>query len=138
MRKAILWSVVASFVWLLVVAAIAAGVQSADAIGGTTITIDGETFSGTALAGVVGYGVALGIVAAGLLVVAVLASVVVVVPLALVFAAVVTSLGLFVGLLPILGPLLLLGGAYVLLSRRTKRPAATDAAPTSPPAPTIS
>lgn len=142
MRKAFLLLAFTAFVLLLIGTAIAIGVHSADAMDGATVTINGETFSGSMLAGTIGCGVAIGTVFVGLFVVGILASVAVVVPIVLALTAVVVLLVLVAGIAPILVPVLLVVGAYVLLSRLTRRRAAADAgrqpSPTAPPSPTIS
>ena len=142
MRKLVLFFAVAALALLVVGIAIAIGVHSADAINGATVTIDGETFSGAILAGSVGCAVALGVALVGLFVVGVLASVAIFVPIVLVAVAVIVLFALVMGLAPILVPVLLLVGAYVLLSRWTRRRSAADAgrlpSPSPPPSPTIS
>ena len=132
-----------TLVELLVVIAIAIGVHSAEAMDGARVTINGETFSGEVLAGTVGCAVALGIVFVGLFVIAVLASVAIVLPVVLMLTAAFVLFALVMGLAPILVPVLLLVGAYVLLSRWTKRRDAAGSSrlpsqpsPPSPPSPT--
>ena len=121
MRGFILGAAVATLLLVIVGIAVALGFQWSGAFHGTTVTVDGETWQGPAIAALVGGSVTLGIVVACIVVVAVLASIAVLVPVLLALAALVVLGALCIGLAPIAVPVLLLVGAYVLLSRLTRR-----------------
>lgn len=130
----------AAVILVVVAIGVVAGVSVhwADLADGMTLSIDGETFEGPAVAAMLGGIVASGAAIACLTFVAVVASVAIVVPVVLLLLAVVALGAFVVGLSPILVPVLLVVGAYGLLSRARGRarslPASTGAtAPNAAP-----
>lgn len=133
MRRLLFLVALTAIVLVAIAGAVAFGVHAASAGNGMTVTINGETLDGPVVAMLVGGAAACGVAALALLIVAVLASVAIVVPAVLLLVALGVLGALFVGLSPILVPVLLVVGAYVLLSRRRKRRAVADAAVYQPP-----
>ena len=133
MRRLLSFTAVAAIVLILIGAAVAFGVHLAAAGNGMTVTVNGETLEGPVVAALLGGTAASGVAVLVLLAVAVLASVAIIVPVVLLLVALGVLAALFVGLSPILVPVLLLVGAYVLLSRRRRRRAVVDAAAYPPP-----
>ena len=115
---------------LVVGLAVAIGIQLASPLDGMTMTIDGETIDGPLLAALFGGAAAFGTIVVGVIVVVVLASVAIVVPALLLLVAFAVLSALAGGLAPIAIPVLLVVGAYVLLSRRAQRRGVAPAAPT--------
>ena len=116
---------------LVVGLAVAIGVQLASPLHGMTMTIDGETIDGPVVAALFGGAAAFGTIVVGALVIVLLASIAIVVPALLLLVAFAVLSALAVGLAPIAIPVLLVVGAYVLLSRRAKRRSVAPAAPTT-------
>jgi hypothetical protein len=105
----------------------ALGVHWAGLAKGVSVSIDGDLIEGSGVAIVLGIVAAIAVSLACVVGFAVLASLAIVVPLAIVFVVGGVLLAVVVGLSPILVPVLLVVGACVLLSRRSRRrlPAAT-------------
>ena len=121
MRKFLQWMVVCFALLMAVGVGAALGVQWSGVAHGMTVSIDGETIGQSAVAAGIGGAAALvaGIVC--VLVLVALASAVIIVPIALVLALIVAVIAAIVGIAPLLVPVLLVVGAYVLLSRRARR-----------------
>ncbi len=131
MRRFLLVAAVAVTLLFAIGAAIALGIHSTGTMTGATVTINGETLEGPMIVILLGSAVAVGAFVFALIVIALLASVAIVVPVVLVFVAVSVLVALAVGLAPIIIPVLLLVGAYVLLSRRARRRAASSFPPSA-------
>ena len=99
----------------------ALGVHWAGLAKGVTLSIDGDLVEGSGVAVVLGAVAGIAVTVACIVVVVLLASLAIVIPLAIVFALGVALFAVFVGLSPILVPVLLVVGACVLLSRRSRR-----------------
>ncbi|MEO8935328.1 MAG: hypothetical protein ABI277_14805 [Burkholderiaceae bacterium] len=121
MRRFVSWTAAVLLLLVFVAAAIAFGVHLIASTHGMTMTINGESVEGPVIAAAFGAAAALGAVLVCLFVIAIIASVAIVVPLVLALVAVAIVIALVVGLSPVLVPVLLLVGAYVLLSRRSRR-----------------
>ena len=138
MRKALLLILLAVMlmVTISIAVAIGIGIHSAGALNGATLTIDGETVDSAAIGALVGVAAAFGVAIACLVAIAVVASIAIVIPIVLVLIAGSVLLAIFVGIAPLAFPVLLVVGAYVLLSRRAKRRATNEPAslPASPSA----
>ena len=125
--KNFLWIAVAMLVLSITIGvALALGLEWSGALHGATVTVDGETLDGALVAALAGGAAAVGVMAALFAVVAVLASVAIAIPIALLAVAFTVTVALFVGLAPLFIPVLLVVGAYVLLSRRAKRRATAE------------
>jgi len=132
MRKLLLLIVIALFLLLGIAVAAGAIGHWAASLNDMRVTVDGETLDGPAIAAIVGVAAFFGIVVACLIAFAVVASVAIVIPLVLIAVAGALAVALFAGLLPLAIPVLLMVGAYVLLSRRSKRKAGANPAPSLP------
>ena len=128
MKKVLLFAVALLVLTITIGVALALGLRWSGALHGATVTVDGETLDGALLAALAGGAAALGVIAALFAVVAVLASVAIAIPIALLALAFAVLVALFVGLAPLSVPVLLVVGAYVLLSRRAKRRPAAEPA----------
>lgn len=121
MRKLLLLVFIA-VVFLCGIAVVAGfAAHSAASLNDMKVTIDGETLDGPTIAALVGGAAFFGVLIACLVAFAVVASVALVVPLVLIAVAGALFTALFVGLAPVAIPVLLVVGAYVLLSRRSQR-----------------
>ena len=130
MRRLLKWTFVMLVFLAIVGVTVALSVHYAAPVSGMTITIDGEKLAGPAVAALFGGAATLGVLAASLLVVVVLASIAIVVPVVLLFVLAAVVGAVFVGLSPILIPVLLLVGLAMLLSRRNRRRAGAATAMT--------
>jgi hypothetical protein len=121
MRKLLL--LLSIILLMLVCFAVAVGfaIHWAGTLNGMTMSVDGETIEGPAIAALVIGAIVFGVAIACLVAFAVVASVAIVVPIVLIGGVIAMLVAIFVGLAPLTIPVLLGVGAYVLLSRRSKR-----------------
>ena len=121
MRKILLLIVIVFALLLGVAVLVAFAGHWAASLNDMRVTVDGETLDGAAIAAIVGGAAFFGILIACLVGFAVVVSVAFVVPLVLIAVAGALVVAIVVGMAPIAIPVLLVVGAYVLLSRRSKR-----------------
>ena len=132
MRTLLLLILIAVLLLLGIAVTVGLAAHWAGSLNDMRVTLDGETLEGPAIAALVGAVAFFGILVACVVGFAVVASVALVVPVVLIAVAGALLVALFVGMAPIAIPVLLVVGAYVLLSRRSKRNAGA-VAPSLPP-----